>query len=248
MKIKSSVLGIAIVVIMFAGIGLSSSLGLWQTTSSKVPATFKRGDFKGEYNPADIRGSYSFNDVSTIFDIPLSDLASAFGVFDVENVGDFKNKDLEVLYSDLKEQGLEIGNDSVRVFVAIYKGLPYEFNPDTYLLKQAADILKNSAELSDEQIKYLENNSIDISSAKVQQPIGTPESTEHIEETETMIKGKTTFREVLDWGVSREDIEQVIGTQLPNPLVNIKDFCGENRLEFSTVKSELQQKIDNIQQ
>ena len=245
MKIKSSVLGIVVIVVIFAGIGISSSLGLWQTTSSKVPVTFKEGDFKGEYNPADIRGSYSFDDISNTFDIPLNDLANAFGVSDIENVGEFKNKDLEVLYSDLKEKGLEIGNDSVRVFVALYKGLPYELSPDTYLLKEAADILKNSAQLSDEQKKYLENNSVDISSVQAQQPINTTEDTEHNEETETIVKGKTTFREVLDWGVSKEDIEQVIGHELPNPLTNIKDFCGENGLEFSTIKSELQQKIGN---
>ena len=40
--------------------------------------------------------------------------------------------------------------------------------------------------------------------------IATTVPEEHSEEEEKTIKGKTTFREVMDWGVSQEDIEIVI--------------------------------------
>ncbi len=55
---------------------------------------------------------------------------------------------------------------------------------------------------------------------------------------------KTTFQEVLDWGVSQSVIEQILGTPMPNPLTTIKDFCTAQGLSFETVKAQLQAEVD----
>ena len=71
---------------------------------------------------------------------------------------------------------------------------------------------------------------------------------EHDEsESDRLIKGKTTFREVLDWGVPQETIESVLGQSMPNPLLTVKDFCLEQGLEFATVKEALQVYVDSAE-
>ena len=95
MKIKSTFLGLMIVAIMFGGIFASSALNMWKTESSKIPKKLTMGDFAGEYDPADIRGSYTFSDVSSAFNIPTEDLKRAFGVSQEIDPSVFKNKDLE---------------------------------------------------------------------------------------------------------------------------------------------------------
>ena len=79
MKSNHLFISIAIVVIIFGTIIATSALGIWQTTSSKIPAKYQNGVAKGEYNPDDIRGSYTFGDISDIFNIPLDDLGNEIG-------------------------------------------------------------------------------------------------------------------------------------------------------------------------
>ncbi|GAA0720384.1 hypothetical protein GCM10008905_09500 [Clostridium malenominatum] len=157
-KINKKFMALTLIVLFFGGIEVSKSLDLWQTESSKVPVAFKEGAFKGEFNPADIRGSYSFSNVSQSFDIPLNALVEAF-VVDEKEAQTFKNKDLETKYANLPN---EIGTGSVRLFVALYKGLPYDLNEDTYLLEPAVKILKEKGSLTEEQIKYIDNHVVNL--------------------------------------------------------------------------------------
>ena len=57
---------IIIFVFIFGGIAITSVTGYWQTSSSKIPAKYQGGEFAGQYDPADIRGSYSFGEISEI--------------------------------------------------------------------------------------------------------------------------------------------------------------------------------------
>lgn len=54
MKIKPAVLALVVLTILFGGIQVASAMGLWQTTSSKVPAKFETGEYTGAYNPSDL--------------------------------------------------------------------------------------------------------------------------------------------------------------------------------------------------
>jgi len=88
--------------------------------STKEPLKFTEGEFAGEYNPADIRGSYTFGDVSRLFGVSLEDLAIAFRVSEPD-VAAVSLKTLEEKFVDL---GVDLGTSSVRLFVALYNGLP----------------------------------------------------------------------------------------------------------------------------
>jgi len=61
-----------------------------------------------------------------------------------------------------------------------------------------------------------------------------------------MLKGKTTFQEVLDWGVPQETIESILGGPMPNPLTKVKDHCFEAGLSFEEIKLDLQIEIDKV--
>ncbi|MGB7604259.1 MAG: hypothetical protein WBL93_02160 [Lutisporaceae bacterium] len=246
MKIKTLTMGIIIFVIIFGGIGATLAVDLWSTTSEKIPVKFTDGEFSGIYNPADIRGSYTFAEVSELFEIDLQDLYKAFNI-PLDTAGtEIQSKDLEGLY---EESGAEIGNESVQIFVALYKDLPIELD-ETYLPKQAVElILQANGNLTEEQKDYLATHTLDIIAASIsekitsgQTPTETPES--NTEESESVVNGSTTFKQVLDAGVTKEEIEVILNASMPSSNQTVKDFCIEAELSFSEVKEKLNALIE----
>jgi hypothetical protein len=233
------------------GIGGTMILNLWRTTSSKVPATYTAGEFAGEYNPADIRGSYSFGDIEEAFAVPVAALAKAFAVEDTENPAAFLCKSLEDLYG-ATEQG-EVGTDSVRWFVALYTGLPYSPEDDTLLPSTSISVLQDrltEAELETVRAKTVNLSALSESVPEASQAADsqTAEQTDTHTETEAgEVKGNTTFGELLSWGVSKDAIEEILGLPIGKAGVTVRDYCIENGIEFSTVKTALQEAVDQVQ-
>ena len=60
------------------------------------------------------------------------------------------------------------------------------------------------------------------------------------------ITGKTTFQELLDWGVSNEAIQKALGGDLPPASAVIKDYVTSKGLEFSPIKTALQAEVDQV--
>jgi hypothetical protein len=250
MTLNSKPLAVTLLVLLFGGILFSSAMGWWQTESTKQAATFSAGEFAGLPNPADIRGSYTFGDVESNFGVPATTLAQAFGVSSENDPSTFEVKDLETIYADGE---FEIGTASVRLFVALYTGLPYEIVGDLYLPERAVEILKSYASLTADQISYLDGHAVALGStdnAQVAlQPapvISTEASIETASTEDRTLKGKTTFQEVLDWGVPQATIEGILGVPLPNPLTKIKDFCTEQGLNFEEIRPALQAEINRL--
>lgn len=151
MKIKPQSAILIVLAIFISGITITSALGIWTTTSSKFPAKLKDVQYSQAYDPSDIRGSYTFSDISRLYNIPIDDLAVAFKV-ELKKEPDFKCKDLGVIYGDAQ---YEIGTASVKMFVAYYLGLPYNPTEETYLPDAAAKILTDKGNLTPEQRDYL---------------------------------------------------------------------------------------------
>lgn len=237
MRIKSYHLASIIMVFLFSSIALTSALGLWKTSNDKVPATYKDGDFAGQNDPDDIRGSYSFEDIYNAFDVPLEDLGKAFGIQEPEGYASFQCKDLENLYASLAAEGKEVGTSSVKYFVALYKGLPYNADHDTYLPRPAVEILKSKNILTAEQIAEIEKYIVELPASA---SIPAMESSIVI-----IIKGNTTFKDLLDLGVTEEGIEKAIKDKMPDSRTIIKDYAGSKAIEFSTIKAELQKLADD---
>jgi hypothetical protein len=241
MKIGSWALGLIVIIFIFGGIGVSSLLGYWQTESTKIPATYQTGELAGQYNPADIRGSYSFGEISKLFNVPLADLGTAFALDPAVNVAEFKAKDLETAYASMSLK-VEVGTDSLRVFVALYNGLPYTLAETTYLPEAAAAILKAKANLTGEQAAFLDTHSVVISGLVKPATSPTPTETTAV----NTVAGKTTFQQLLDWGVSQADIEAVIGDKLPATSLSLRDYATQKGLEFAVLQSALQAKVNAV--
>ena len=158
----------------------------------------------------------------------------------------------------------EIGTDSVRWFVALYAALPYTPEEDTLLPSTAVAVLQER--LSQEELEAVAARTVDLSArphagqeaAGAEQTTETAgetpaaeaaEETKIVEETHTEteageVKGKTTFGELLSWGVSREEIEEALGLPMGKAGVSVRDYCIENGIEFSGVKEALQASAD----
>jgi hypothetical protein len=210
---------------------------------------FSEGEFAGQANPADIRGSYTFGDISNSFDVAPAILARAFGV-QTDDPAAFAVKELESLYAD---SGLEIGTTSIRLFVAYYAGLPFDTTgQEIYLPRPATEILLAKNNLNPEQIAYVKEHTVDLG---ISNPVAveTPESASSSNEsastsTAYTVKGKTTFGELLQWGVPPETIETLIGASLPDPAMALKDYASANGLNFETLKPALQAEVDKLKQ
>lgn len=59
-------------------------------------------------------------------------------------------------------------------------------------------------------------------------------------ETTTMVRGRTTFQDLLNLGLSPTVIEKVLGGPLPEPNTRIKAYCDEHGLDFEQVREALQ--------
>lgn len=257
MNLTSKPLAAIILIILFGGVAFTTAMGWWATESSKLPATYTEGEFAGQSNPADIRGSYTFGDIEKSFGIPSAILTQAFNI-QTDNPAAFAIKSLEEIYATSE---FEIGTASVRLFVAFYNGLPFDLSTDMYLPENAALLLKERT-LTPEQLTYLDahtvpnpaaaSDSLEVAPAQgtesAPEAVATPSAATSEESTERLVKGKTSFQEVLDWGVSQQVIEQIIGLPMPNPLTKIKDFCTEQGLDFETIKTALQVEVDKLSQ
>ncbi len=257
-KVQSSLMAILILGVIFGSVAITSAVGYWKTTTDKVPAKYTTGDAAGEYNPMDIKGSYDFATISDVFDIPLAELGQAFLVADGPSVGAFQVKTLEETWGAINTDEREVGTDSVRLFVAFYKGLPIEMTDTTGLPGSAVDILLAKGNPTDDQLAFMKTHRVDAllaaegtepaeasASAEVESSDESSPSAES-EESERKIKGTTTWKEVVDWGVPQADLETIAGGAIKSLSSLIKDDCAARGLEFSSIKSELQGLVDAI--
>lgn len=259
--IKTKVLGIVAVAVIFGGIAASAGLGLWKTTSSKEPAKIKSGEFSGMPSPSDIRGSYTWADVAKAFSIPERSVIAAFG-----GTGpDEKVNSLETLYAEKLPAGTEIGTDSVRLFVALYTNLPHEPEADTVLPTTAIDILRAEGKADEPRIAAAEARSLSIAgnaapmfpsaqpTAVPSQPAesatagesatqavsATPAGVEHTLAVGAIV-GKTTFYDLQSWGFDMKKVKEVLGGTGPSSQ-SIKDYCAAKGLSFSEIKIKLEE-------
>jgi len=245
MRINLKVVGLLSLGIMFGGIAIFVGLGIWQTESTKIPAKFSTGIYEGLANPADIRGSYTFAEVAEAFDVPAEILKEAFMISSDIDAEKIQTKDLEGMYSF--EDGTEIGNGSVKLFVALYKGLPYALSDDYIFDKGVALIKQNQSELSTEIEAYLVEHTVLSEGLETKEneiasvAIDTSEATSS---EENLIKGNTTFQQVLDMGITVEAVESIINADLPQRSMTVKDYCMNENLEFSVIKAALQELIE----
>lgn len=157
MNIKSNATIIISTAIALSLITLTSVTGLWATESTKIPKKLSIelvSKSSSEYDPADIKGSYTFSEISELYNIPIEILSTAFSV-EKNEVSSFKCKDVKEKFSGSPD---EIGTASVRLFVSFYNGLDYEPTEDIYLPESAVSILKKLSGMTQNQLSYLDTH------------------------------------------------------------------------------------------
>lgn len=245
-RLKSKALGLIIILSIISGVLYSMTSGYWRTESSKIPIKLESGD----YDPSDIRGSYSFADIESTFNVPLDVLQEAFMIPDSYDIAAFKNKDLEGIY--VFDDDTEIGNGSVKMFVSLYTGLPYDFEAEgDYLPLSAYNLLATRNLIPSDKDAIIQALLIDLDEVK---SLNTTENIAAVEinpeehSEEVKVNGSTTFSQLLAWGISTDEISGVLGHEILATNLVIKDYCNEQSISFSELKTELQILLDLIKQ
>ena len=242
MRLSARFVAIGTVVFVLGSILLFMALGLWKTESTKIPATIKDGQFAGAYDPADIRGSYTFADIEASFAVTAVDLAKAFAL-DTTSIpaASYMAKDLETVYAQVDDGAGEVGTDSLRWFVSLYLGMPYVPEDTTYLPNPALNLLKEAGKIDETLFQQLKAKSVAPSSENP------GISDEHPESTDSrVIKGNTMYGDLLDWGLTEQHIEEVLGFPMGARSETIRDHITGEGLEFSAYKGALQELVDAL--
>ena len=249
--IQGWMVAIVVFVLMFGGIYLTIGTGHWATDRSAEPVKLESGD----YDPADIRGSYTFAEVEEFFGVPANLLFEAFGIPEEKRTDAFQIKNMEGLFEPVILEGVEVevGTDLVRVFTSIYTGLPYESDETTHLPEGLVNALIAENTLSEEQQAYWKAHTFPLIPAGETPTEGTQttpadeEATEHPEAVSSPateaaaveIKGRTTMGELLDFGLTEEQFKEITGIEMPGAAVKMKDFVDANGLDMETIKTKM---------
>ena len=138
----------------------------------------------------------------------------------------------------------------------MYKGLPYEIDDEIYLPAPAVEILKAQGSLSAEQIAYVDAHTVDLgqtpaepeavpAEAEAETTAQPAETEEHIPEAGQVV-GKTTFYDLLEWGLTQDAIEEILGSPMPATGTLVKDHVSSLGLSFSEVRAQLQEALDAV--
>ncbi len=288
MKISIKTMAIIVAVVFSVGIGGASLTGLWKTTSTKQPVTIKEGEFAGLPNPSDIRGSYTWADVAKAFNFDVKLILRGFGA----TIETEKVNTLEALYAEAGlPEGVEIGTDSVRLFVSLLTGLPHTSEGGTILPASAIPVLRENGKADPALIDAAAAKAFDPAAkaaptaapaaAQATAPVPAPAptvpapkaapatkaappaevpavqpapaapttattvkaagaETEHVA-VPGSVTGKTTFKELKDWGLSEEKVKTVTGGKIGPDGSAVKDWAAANGLTFSELKVKLQE-------
>ena len=97
--------------------------------------------------------------------------------------------------------------------------------------------------ISKEELLEVEKITVSLSGSK---PAASQE--ELISDQERAIRGNTTFTDLQNWGLSKNEIEQVLGIPMGRPGVTVRYHCTANEIEFGEVKVELQALVNDSNQ
>lgn len=242
MKNKAALVAGITVLSLFGGIGIAKLTGYWKTESSKVPVKISEGEFAGQSDPGDIRGSYSFADIQESFGVPPEMMAAAFGLTGPDP-SVMQAKSLEEAWADLPGD-IEVGTDSIRLFTALWTGIPYEPEETTVLPSAAVDILLTYGHIGNAKAAELARRAVTLPGETGGEAPPAPVSTDH-EVPDRMVRGLTTFGDLKSWGVTEEVWMERFGTAMGSRSTGIKDWVDENGLTMSEVKGAAQEMVDS---
>jgi hypothetical protein len=262
----------ATMLIMFGGIALSSALNLWKTEGSKEPVKFSQGQFAGQPNPSDIRGSYTWLDLEKNFGINGTEAAAAFSFGSAQLVVSERLNVLETMYVPLVPSGKEIGTDSVRLFVALLTSLPHNPEEGTALPPGAIAYLEERGKIDAQgkerwtaALAGAEGSTAQAAASPAPTAVspaagaaaagtpgtaaGTAAGTAPAAEThvrpDRFVSGQTTVGELYTWGLTEAEVAKTLGFTPKNRTSSIKDEVSAAGGSFGSIKTVLQGLVDS---
>jgi hypothetical protein len=216
MRINPYVYGIFVLILFFGVILGFQAAGIWSVSGKLTTSGEQVQPSAADVNT--IKGWMTLEQITTTFNVPLPDLLTEFDL-PSDTPPTTAIKDLE---SDL------FSVTNLRTW------LKSRMNP-------AALPQTESTPLAIPTQQVTATPTPDVPT----QPSATPAPTEHAALPKT-VTGKTTFQELLDWGVSKETVQKIIGADLPATSTLIKDYVTGKGLAFPTIKTLLQAEVDKI--
>lgn len=236
MKIKSIHILLAIIIIIGGGIFLASELDLYNTTRTRSP----RKTIEGAYDISDMRGSHTLEEIEKYYQLPASSVIKAFGLRPDTNPNFFQLKDMKEIFKPVELEGEEyiVETDTVKVFASLYLKIPFVSNETFYLPGKTVNYLIESDKLTGEEKEYWQGHTFKLEYLDSKYLTASEFSKIVVEEAEEFkVTGRTTIQELLDFGVTEEKFEEIIGFKVPdNKSILVRDFVINKGLEFGEIK------------
>ncbi len=217
MRINPIVYGFIVLIIFFGTILGFQAAGVW-SISGKVTSS---GDAV-QPSAADvnsIQGWMTLDQITTTYNVPLAELLQKFELpADTPPTTAIK---------DLESELFSVTN--------LRTWLQSRANPSTGASAEITPITNEEAAATPQP----------TATAPALAETAVPAPTEHVAPDRT-VTGKTTFQELLDWGVSKESIQKIIGSGLPDPAIVVKDYITGKGMEFPAIKTALQAEVDKV--
>lgn len=244
MKIKHIHIVIAIAIIIGGGIGLASQMDLFDTSRSAEPIKLT----EDTYDIADIRGSFTLEEIETYYQVPSGAIIQAFNLETDTDPSAFQLKELKEIYQPVMVEGEEVAveTNSVKVFVSLYSDIPYTSEETFHLPESAVDYLITGNKLTPEEEDYWTKHTFNLASAQINEQISeVAEETQDkpvVQEEETVsITGRMTVAEILAKGINSKTFKEITGFDVPEDRnIAIRDFFASQDLEFSTFKEKME--------
>jgi hypothetical protein len=236
MKIKSTHILLAIIIIIGGGILLASELDLYNTTRVKSP----RKTAGGLYDVSDMRGSHTLEEIEKYYQLPASSVIEAFGLRPDTNSKIFQLKDMKEIFKpvELEEEEYIVETDTVKVFTSLYLKIPYVSDETFYLPGKTVNYLIENDKLTGEEKEYWQGHTFKLEYLDSKYLTASEFSKIVVEEVEGFkVTGKTTIQELLDGGITEEKFKEVTGFKVPeDKSVLVRDFIIDKGVEFGEIK------------
>lgn len=244
MKISHIHLLIAIIVIIGGGIGLASQMNLFETLRSAEPMKLT----ENTYDIADIRGSYTLEEIETYYRVPSEAIIEAFNLKPDTNPSTFQLKDLKEIYQPVEIEGAAytVETDTVKVFASLYSDIPYTSEETFFLPETAVAYLIRENKLTREGEDYWTKHTFDLILIESGQEATVIEGETRdepvvLEEETVSITGRMTIAEIMAMGIDSETFKEITGLDIPeDKTVSIRDFFTSQELEFSVFKEKME--------
>lgn len=230
MKIKTLITASSILLVLAAG-------GYYLTQESEIEhedrdeLNLSEGEGLLASDPTTISGNSSLQEVADVYGIDVSILKSSFHLGEEIDASLFETRDLEHYYLNLDES-IEVGNEAMQAFVALNNGLDFELI-DIYLPTEAIEYLTKNQKLSQEQSLYFETHSVLITEVSLV-------DVELDSESGNTISGNTTLQDLINLGLTIEQIETVSGIKISDTNMLLRDYAENNGLSYGGLKEDIE--------